>query len=34
MGEKLLPGDRAILTYRKHRELLKEQSGQVIQVDH
>lgn len=28
MGEKLLPGDRAILTYRQHRHHLKEKAGQ------
>jgi phenylpropionate dioxygenase-like ring-hydroxylating dioxygenase large terminal subunit len=28
MGEKLLPGDRAILTYRQHRHKLKVETGQ------
>ncbi len=28
MGEKLMPGDRAILTFRQHRHELKEKAGQ------
>jgi phenylpropionate dioxygenase-like ring-hydroxylating dioxygenase large terminal subunit len=30
MGEKIMQGDRAILTYRKHRHQLQEAAGQVI----
>jgi len=29
MGQVLLPGDRAILVYRTHRQKLKEAAGQV-----